>query len=95
MKIEVRKVVTESIEVSLPIYRTDGYHYYKIFSEENCIQVLDSKTTPCIAIHHTGLAFHGEGNKDCTKEIFEEKLEQAIERVNLKAKEVLIYNYNI
>lgn len=95
MKIEIRKVVIESIEVSLPIYRTDGYHYYKIFSEENCIQVLNSEKTPCIGIHHTSLAFHGEGNKDCTKEIFEEKLEQAIERVNLKAKEVLIYNYNI
>lgn len=85
MKIEVKKVLIESIEISLPNYRTDGYHYYKIFSEQQCIQVLDSETTPSIGIHHAGLAFYGEGNVDCTKEVYEATREKIIKRINLKA----------
>jgi hypothetical protein len=39
MEIEVKKVVIEKVEVSLPCYRKDAAHLYKVITEDECICV--------------------------------------------------------
>lgn len=44
MKVEVIKTVKEMVEMSLPMYvKSSGIHFYKIISEQQVIQVCQSK----------------------------------------------------
>ena len=72
MKIEVRKISTEEIEVSLPMYIRNGtIHFYMIYNESQAIQVCKTKWGgSSIADVSVGNALNGE-YISITKEDFE------------------------
>jgi hypothetical protein len=40
MKLEMG-IQVKTVEIELPVYRKAICHYYKVYSDENCIQVCD------------------------------------------------------
>lgn len=73
MKIEVKEEVTKEVEIEPPHYRKSesGLFYYKVFSEEKCLQVT-TKSDIQIGVFHAGLAFEGSyPSVECTKGEFE------------------------
>lgn len=60
MKFTIEKTTKEAIEVeiSLPCYRKGICHYYKIYSENKCIQVTDIEGWFGISLHPTFLALN-------------------------------------
>lgn len=61
MKVEVKKQVTEVVEMSLPMYvKTNPIHFYKIISEQQVIQVCKSEFgNNNITEVSVNVAFHG------------------------------------
>lgn len=88
MKIEIQKTVTEFVEVALPIYRKNPCHFYKVFSEEHCVQICTLTDNPAVQVCHSGLAYHGTTTEDCTKEEFEAGLKETLERINFRASDL-------
>jgi hypothetical protein len=39
MKLEIKEYQVKTVEIELPVYRKAICHYYKVYSDENCIQV--------------------------------------------------------
>jgi hypothetical protein len=72
MKVEIRKIVTEMVEMSLPMYvRNSAIHFYKIISEGEVIQVCQSKFgNNSITEVSVSVALHGNWEV-CTEEEFE------------------------
>lgn len=84
MKISINKTITEEIEIELPVYRIGIAHAYKVFSDDYCVQVYTSSSSPTIGIHHSRLAFIGSTEIDCTKEEFDKAYDKALEIINSK-----------
>ena len=81
MEIRIKKTIEEKVNVALPFYRKDNCHHYKVYSENNCIQVTDLDTYSCgIQIGHIGLAI-SETNVECTQEEFEEAFNKVKEQL--------------
>ena len=61
MKVEINKIVTEMVEMSLPMYvKNSDIHFYKIVSEGEVIQVCQSKFgNNSIVEVSVNIAFHG------------------------------------
>lgn len=74
MKIEITKVIKEEINVTLPVFRKNNCHFYKVFSDEKCIQICNLDGNIAIGIHHSGLAYAGTDTIDCSKNEFEDSL---------------------
>jgi len=82
MEIEINSTTTKKVKIELPYYCTDGFcHWYKVFSEENCIQVMNGNWSPQIGKHHAGLAFVNNAI-ECTKEDFEENFKKVFNILN-------------
>ena len=80
MKITIEKTVTEKteVEITLPCYRKDNIcHVYKVFSEDECIQVCYASIYPTVGVTSITLAF-GKSNTDCTKDEFETKMKEIV-----------------
>jgi len=72
MKIQITESTEKTIEIELPAYRKSICHYYKVYSNEHCIQVCDIDSSTSIARYHSGLAYSDKRIEDCSKEEFEE-----------------------
>lgn len=72
MKIQTQEYTTKTVEIELPVYRKDLCHYYKVYSENNCIAVCDLDFNFSISKSNSGLAFCRKEIEDCSKEEFEE-----------------------
>jgi len=72
MKVQVKKQVTEMVEINLPMYvKSSPIHFYKIISEESAVQVCQSKFgNSSINEVSVGVALDGE-YEVCTEEEFE------------------------
>ena len=72
MKVEVTKIVKEMVEMSLPMYvKNSAIHFYKIISEQQVIQVCQSKFgNNSITEVSVSVAFHGNWEMS-TEEEFE------------------------
>jgi hypothetical protein len=62
MKVEIRKTVTEMVEMSLPMYvKNSDIYFYKIISEGEVIQVCQSKFgNNSITEVSVSIALHGK-----------------------------------
>ena len=65
MKITTKQTVEVETEITLPAYYKSPAFYFKIYSEENCICVLDDE----ISIRHSRLPFILDVEK-CTEKEF-------------------------
>lgn len=72
MKIKITESTEKTVEIILPAYRKDRCHYYKVYTEENCIVVCDLDFNFGISKSHSGLAFRSKDIEDCSEEEFEE-----------------------
>ena len=72
MKLQIEEYNMKTVEVELPVYRKDACHYYKVYSEDNCIIVNDLDFNFGISKSHAGLAYSMKEIQDCSKEEFEE-----------------------
>lgn len=72
LQIKVQEYTTKTLEIKLPVYRKDACHYYKVYSEENCIAVCDLDFNFSINKSNSGIAFCRKEIEDCSKEEFEE-----------------------
>ena len=72
MKVEVVKTIKEMVEMSLPMYvKNSAIHFYKIISEQQVIQVCQSKFgNNSITEVSVSVAFHGNWEMS-TEEEFE------------------------
>ena len=84
MKLTINKTITEELEVELPVYRIGIAHAYKVFSDDYCLQVYTSSSSPSIGIHNSRLAFIGSTEIDCTKEEFDKAYKKALKLINSK-----------
>lgn len=84
MKIEIKESVTKCVEIELPYYAKKGCHFFKLYSEKNCLKVCDLEGHESIGVSHAGIVFIDNENKDSNEIEFRE----AYERVNktLKSK---------
>ena len=70
-KIQVLETNSKEVEIQLPYFATDGIcHVYKVYSNNNCIQVTNTDFNPSIIVAHAGLAFNSSNSKQCTEEEF-------------------------
>jgi len=72
MELKIKEFNEKTVEIVLPVYRKDACHYYKVYSEDNCILVCDLDFNFGISKSHTGLAYSMKETQDCSKEEFEE-----------------------
>ena len=84
MKIEIEKTIKTSKEIELPYYCSNGWHAYKVFSEEYCISVyVGCISGASIGIAHAELPFaNGINAKQCTKEVFQKMYDEALAKIN-------------
>ncbi len=81
--IKVNKTVVEEVEVSMPIYRIDSCHAYKIYSQDKCIQVCYSfKGRISVSQVSSGCAYLSDTTKDCTESDFMVAYEKALDILN-------------
>lgn len=64
MKITTKKTVEVETEITLPAYYKSHAFHFKIYSEENCLCVLDDE----ISIKHSGLPFVVDAQRITEKE---------------------------
>ena len=69
MKIQVKKEVIEYVDVELPFYKKSSCHYYKVYSEDKCIQVCNLEESESIKVVTNLCAFIS--TLDSTKEEFD------------------------
>lgn len=81
MKIKIKKEINEELEIALPYFCKigDNAFFYKIFSEEKCLQICTIKESQDIGIKHAGLPFSlsskpSEITADEFHEVFNETL---------------------
>lgn len=79
MKLEIKEYNVKTVEIELPVYRKSICHYYKVYSDENFLQVCDVESNFSIGRFYAGLAFSHEGIEDCSKEEFEENFKKVSE----------------
>lgn len=72
MELKIKEFNEKTVEIELPVYRKDLCHYYKVYSENNCIVVCDFDFNFGISKSHVGLAYCRKDIEDCSKEEFEE-----------------------
>lgn len=83
IEIEVSKTVIEKKEIALPVFRKNGTAAYKVFSKDKCLNVETHELVgPHIQVAHAGLAWHLDGNQDCTEEEFTALFDKAVEMLN-------------
>jgi|LakMenE18May11ns_1017448.scaffolds.fasta_scaffold8107083_1 hypothetical protein len=83
MKLTIKKITQEQVEINLPAYYKTSVHYFKIYSEEKCICVTNMNDHYEIGLKHVELAFN-EYSIVCNKEDFK----QAYNEVSLKLKNI-------
>lgn len=88
MKIEIKKTTTKKIilDLTLPIYvkSKSGLHYYKVFNDTQCVQVLHHEYIPAhMEIVDVSLAFRDDWS-ETTKEKFDEIFELAFQEIKSK-----------
>jgi hypothetical protein len=83
MKLTIKKITQEQVEINLPAYYKTSIHYFKICSEKKCICVTNMNDHYEIGLKHVELAFN-EDSIVCTKEDFE----QAFNEVSLKLNKI-------
>jgi hypothetical protein len=81
MKLEIKEYQVKTVEIELPVYRKAICHYYKVYSDENCIQVCDLEDHLRVGVCSSKLAFSDENIKDCSKEEFEENFKRVSETI--------------
>jgi hypothetical protein len=84
MKLTIKKLTEQEVEINLPAYYKTIIHYFKIYSEEKCICVTNMNDLYEIGIKHAELPFNSDGMVECTKEEFE----QTYNEVSLKLKNI-------
>lgn len=82
MKIKVNKTIAKEIEVRVPSYFTNSCHTYKIFSEQNCIQVTDLKGHEAIGVHDICLPFNLNGRKEVDEQFYLDKLDNVLKVIS-------------
>jgi hypothetical protein len=80
MEIEVKKVVIEKVEVSLPCFRKDSAHLYKVINENECVCVCKNDS---IKILSASLAFTC-GEYDATEKEFTDTFNSTLAFINEK-----------
>jgi hypothetical protein len=74
MKIEIKKEVSEMIEVELPFYRKSKCNYYIVYSDRRCICVCNLEENESIMNVTVQCAFLK--TTDCTKKEFDLEYER-------------------
>ena len=86
MKLKIKTETTTEVEIELPVYRKASCFFYKVYSDENCIQVTDTVSHSGIIVAHAELAWHLDGGTDCTKEEFEDAFAKVASQLSELAK---------
>jgi hypothetical protein len=82
-KLKIQEIKTVEKEISLPSYRKNDCHAYKIYSEDKCIQILHGSTLDkTIQTAHAGLAFNSSDTVECTEEEFTTLYNETLEALN-------------
>jgi len=72
VEIEVKTSTSEKREITLPLYRMDTCHAYKVISKDECISVCYNEyVQPEIGLKSSKLAFCSETTQDCCKSDFD------------------------
>ena len=81
--IKVNKTVVEEVETSLPIYRIDSCHAYKIYSQDKCLQVCYGfEGSIAVGQVSSSCAFLSDTTNDCTESDFMLAYEKALDILN-------------
>jgi hypothetical protein len=83
MKLTIKKITQEEVEINLPAYYKTSIHYFKICSEKKCICVTNMDDHYEIGLKHAELAINADAIV-CNKEDFE----QAFNEVSLKLNKI-------
>ena len=83
MKLTIKKITQEQVEINLPAYYKTGVHFIKIYSEKKCICVTNMNDHYEIGLKHVELAFNADAIV-CNKEEFG----QVFNEVSLKLKNI-------
>lgn len=75
MKLKFKETITKEVEIALPHFMKSNCHFYKVYSEEKCIQVTDLDGNYQIQQAHSGLAFL-DGQVEATAEEFKDAFER-------------------
>jgi hypothetical protein len=81
MKYKINKTVEEEVEISLPCYRSDGLHYFKVFSETKCLNIMMYFGNAHIQMQGLACAFESD-TKEITKQEFDAKYEGVLDKLN-------------
>lgn len=86
IEIEVTASTTEKREITLPLYRIDNCHAYKVISKDKCISVChndycDSSITQCTS----EVAFNYQKTQDCSKSEFDAMYQKTAMKLALLA----------
>jgi hypothetical protein len=83
MKLTIKKITQEQVEINLPAYYKTSVHYFKIYSEKKCICVTNMNDHYEIGLKHAELPF------DVGAEISnKEEFEQGFEKVQLEINKI-------
>ena len=82
MKLKIKTETTTEVEIELPVYRKVACFFYKVYSNEHCIQILDSCSNSGITLAHAELAWHLSGGTDCTKEEFDQAFDKVFKELS-------------
>jgi hypothetical protein len=83
MKLTIKKITEQEVEINLPAFYKTRIHYFKIYSEKKCICVTNMNDHYEIGLKHGELAINADAIL-CTKEDFE----QAFNEVSLKLNKI-------
>jgi len=81
---KVKETTEREVEIKLPVFRTDGRNYFKVFSKDNCLHISTYDFSLRIQLTHSGLAYDSADTKDCSEETFLE----AFDRIRTKQEEI-------
>jgi len=86
IEIEVKNSTTTTKEVTMPLYRKDNCHAYKVISKDECISVCHSEyNKPEIGVKHSSIAFFSEQTTDCNRIEFDTLYQQVAMKLALLA----------
>ena len=86
VEIEISSSTTSTKEVTLPIYRKDNCHAYKVISKDKCISVCHSEyNNPEIGVKHSCIAFCSETTQDCDRSTFDLLYQKVAMKLDLLA----------
>lgn len=81
MKIKVENKTITEVEITLPLFRSNGHSAFKVYSDQGCIWAAHGHR-PLIQDAHVELAWNSESTKDCTEEEFMKVYNQTLSDIN-------------